>query len=147
MALLDNRYMKATGIHGHTESLSKLPMCPNLPRRLQKGEKIKIEEKLWFLPISHLPSSYLSSLFNSQILKETITWKLVIYNSQLLGAHRASSPKLHDGITTGNWVIIWKHQILGDSSQDLEVLWPAPLHSCCEHYFYSTVCLLIYYYC
>lgn len=50
MALLDNRYMKATGIHGHTESLSKLPMCPNLPRHLQKGEKIKIKRSCGFFP-------------------------------------------------------------------------------------------------
>lgn len=50
MALSDNRYMKATGIHGQTESLPKLPMCPSLPRHLEKGEKIKIKRSRGFFP-------------------------------------------------------------------------------------------------
>lgn len=38
-----------------------------------------------------------------------------------------------------------KHTVC-DSSQDLKVLWPTPLHSCFKSYFYSIICLLIYYY-
>lgn len=32
-------------------------------------------------------------------------------------------------------------------ARSLEVLWPTPFHSCSKSYFYSAICLLIYYYC